>query len=61
MTVPLSLLCGLRGARTATLTLFDDEAGTDGAWAPVPFDIDALVGAKPLLDEACPPGRSTQR
>ena len=61
MTVPLSLICQLRGARGATLTLFDDEAGTDGAWAPVPVDIDALDGAKPLLDEACPPGPSTRR
>jgi hypothetical protein len=55
MIVPLSLICQLRAARTATLTLFDDEAGTDGAWAPVAIDINALVGAKPLLDEACPP------
>jgi hypothetical protein len=61
MIVPLSIICQLRGARTATLTLFDDEAGTDGAWAPVPVDIDALAGAKPLLDEACPPGVSTGR
>jgi hypothetical protein len=61
MTVPLSLICQLRGARATTLTLFDDEAGTDGAWAPVPVDIDALDGAKPLLDEACPPGPSTRR
>jgi len=43
------------------LTLFDDEAGTDGAWAPVPVDIDGLDGAKPLLDEACPSGPSTRR
>jgi hypothetical protein len=61
MTVPLSLICQLRGARGATLTLFDDEAGTDGAWAPVPVDIDAFDGAKPLFDEACPPGPSTRR
>jgi hypothetical protein len=61
MIVPLSLICQLRGARTATLTLFDEEAGTDGAWAPVPVDIDAFAGAKPLLDEACPQDRPTQR
>ena len=56
MTLPLWLICQLRAARTATLTLFDDEAGTDGAWAPVPIDIDALPGAKSALDEGCPPG-----
>jgi hypothetical protein len=61
MTVPLSLLCQLRGARTATLTLFDAEAGTNGAWPPVPIDIGALAGAKSALDEACPPGLSTGR
>jgi hypothetical protein len=61
MTVPVSLICQLHGARGATLTLFDDEAGTDGAWAPVPVDIDAFDGAKPLFDEACPPGPSTRR
>jgi hypothetical protein len=61
MTVPLSLICQLRSARGATLTLFDDEAGTDGAWAPVPLDIDALDGAKPLFNEACPLGPSTRR
>ena len=55
MIVPLSLICQLRGARGATLTLFDDEAGTDGAWSPVPVDVDAFDGAKPLFDEACPP------
>jgi hypothetical protein len=59
--VPLSLICQLRGARTATLTLFDDEARTDGAWAPVPLDIDRLAGAKPLLDEACRVGSLTRR
>jgi hypothetical protein len=58
MTVPLSLICQLGGARGATLTLFDDEAGTDGAWAPVPVDIDAFDGAKPLFDEACPSATS---
>ena len=56
MTLPLWLICQLRAARTATLTLFDDEAGTDGAWTPVPIDIDALPGAKSALDEGCPPG-----
>lgn len=54
MTFPIGLLCQLPGARAATLTLFDDEAGTEGAWPPVPFDIGAFAGAKPLLDEACP-------
>jgi hypothetical protein len=43
------------------LTLFDHEARTDGAWAPVPVDIDALDGAKPLFDEACSLGPSTRR
>ena len=61
MTVPLSLICQLRGARGATLTLFDHEARTDGAWAPVPVDSDALDGAKPLFDEACSLGPSTRR
>jgi hypothetical protein len=61
MIVPLSLICQLRGARGAALTLFDDEAGTDGAWSPVPVDVDAFDGAKPLFDEACPPGPSTRR
>jgi len=37
------------------------EVGTDGAWAPVPIDIEALAGAKSLLDEACPLGRATRR
>jgi hypothetical protein len=60
MIAPLSLICQLQGSQAATLTLFDDEAGTDGAWPPVPVHIDALAGAKPLLDEACPHGRSTQ-
>jgi len=59
--LPHPLLCQLRGARTATLTLFDDGAGADGAWPPVPIDIDALAGAKSALDEACPPGLSTRR
>jgi hypothetical protein len=54
MVVPLSLICQLRGVRTATLTLFDDEAGADGAWAPLPVDFNAFAGAKPLFDEACP-------
>jgi hypothetical protein len=60
MTLPVWLLCELRGAR-ATLTLFDDEAGTDGVCRPVPFDFDAFAGAKPLFDEACPPSLSTRR
>jgi hypothetical protein len=61
MTFPVSLLCQLPGDKAATLTLFDDEAGTEGAWSPIPFDIDALAGAKPLLDEACPASLSTRR
>jgi hypothetical protein len=59
MTVPIWLLCRLPAARTATLTLFDDGAAPDGAWAPAPFDINALAGAKLLLDEACPSGHLT--
>ena len=54
MTFPVGRLCQLPGAGAATLTLFDDEAGTEGAWQPVPFDIDVFAGAKPLIDEACP-------
>jgi len=61
MVVPLKLLCQLHGARAATLTLFDDEAGTEGAWAPIPFNIDALAGAKLLLGEACPAGVSARQ
>jgi hypothetical protein len=59
MIFPLKLFCQLRGAQAATLILFDNEAGSEGAWPPVPFDIDALAGAKPLLDETCPALDST--
>jgi hypothetical protein len=61
MVIPLNLFCQLHGARAATLTLFDDEAGTEGSWAPTSLKIDALTGAKPLLDEACPPVASNRR
>lgn len=60
MVASLALICQLRGARTATLTLFDDDAGSAGSLTSVPIDIEAL-GAEPFLDEACPSVRSTRR
>ena len=54
MTFPVGRLCQLPGAGAATLTLFDDEAGTEGAWQPVPFDIDVFAGAKPLHRRSLP-------
>jgi hypothetical protein len=61
MTFPVSQLCQLSEARAPTLTLFDDDAGAEGAWPPVPLDINALAGAKPLIGEACAPAPPARR
>ncbi len=61
MTMPLWLVCRLQSARMAMVTLFDDAAGTDGSWPPVPIDIGAPAGAKSALDEAYPPALSSRR